>query len=48
MLEREAVTIAVRLQTGLNLDAMNLIACINQTVVRGVVANRKGNIEALA
>lgn len=48
MLEGEPIPLAVRLGTGLDLDSVDLLARVNQAVVWGVVANRKGNIEALA
>ena len=48
MLEGEPISLAFRLETGLYLDSVDLFARVNQAVVWGVVANRKGNIEALA
>jgi len=51
MLQRKAVPFAIwsiRRGTGFDLDAMDLIACINQAVVGGVVAERNGDIKALA
>jgi len=48
VLEGEPIPLAVRLGTGLDLDSVDLLARINEAVVGGVVANRKGNIEALA
>lgn len=48
MLEGETIPLAVRLETGLYLYSVDLLFRVDQTVVWGVVANRKGDIEALA
>lgn len=50
-LERESVAVvvsAIRSGAGLNLDAVDFLARIDQAVIGGVVAKRNGNIEALA
>ena len=48
--ERVLVTslILARFSRSLDLDAVNLRACIDQAIVKGVIAERNGNIEALA
>ena len=50
-LERESVAVvvsAIRSGAGLNLNAVDFLARVEQTVVWGVIAKRNGNIEALA
>jgi hypothetical protein len=48
VLEGETIPLAVRFGTGLDLDSVDLLARVNQAVIGRIVANREGNIEALA